>query len=218
MVKITREEPIFALTLPNLGFFLVLFEYPKISKNGNALFFPVILVYDNDRPRWKYRCFFDVLYCFQSWFLMLFSMLFSMLVFDVDFLCCVLTLIFTIDFQCFSKCRFPNKIFLIVFLLLNYNFFHGWYKPMFFLFFLDIYRFCITLLFFYLFFPFLSLMFFCFFLFFILSSQNRTYFTMITLGHHTPVKGFSTCWRKNWFKASPDINTPFKLIAMNSIY
>ena len=28
-------------------------------------------------------------------------------------------------------------------------------------------------------------MFFCFFLFFILSSQNRTYFTMITLGHHT---------------------------------
>ena len=31
-------------------------------------------------------------------------------------------------------------------------------------------------------------MFFCLFLFFILSSQNRTYFTMITLGHHTHVQ------------------------------
>ena len=40
------------------------------------------------------------------------------------------------------------------------------------------------------FFLFLSLMFFCFFLFFILSSQNRTYFTMITLGHHTAQGSF----------------------------
>ena len=39
------------------------------------------------------------------------------------------------------------------------------------------------------FFLFLSLMFFCFFLFFILSSQNRPYFTMITLGHHTEELG-----------------------------
>ena len=29
------------LTLPNLGFFWVFFKYPKISKNGNLLFFPV---------------------------------------------------------------------------------------------------------------------------------------------------------------------------------
>ena len=31
------------LTLPNLGFLWVFFKYPKISKNGNPLFFPVIL-------------------------------------------------------------------------------------------------------------------------------------------------------------------------------
>ena len=29
-------------TLPNLGFLWVFFKYPKISKNGNPLFFPVI--------------------------------------------------------------------------------------------------------------------------------------------------------------------------------
>ena len=29
------------LTLPNLGFLWVFFKYPKISKNGNKLFFPV---------------------------------------------------------------------------------------------------------------------------------------------------------------------------------
>ena len=29
------------LTLPNLGFLWVFFKYPKISKNGNQLFFPV---------------------------------------------------------------------------------------------------------------------------------------------------------------------------------
>ena len=29
------------LTLPNLGFLWVFFKYPKISKNGNLLFFPV---------------------------------------------------------------------------------------------------------------------------------------------------------------------------------
>ena len=31
------------LTLPNLGFLWVFFKYPKISKNGNQLFFPVIM-------------------------------------------------------------------------------------------------------------------------------------------------------------------------------
>ena len=30
------------LTLPNLGFLWVFFKYPKISKNGNTLFFPVM--------------------------------------------------------------------------------------------------------------------------------------------------------------------------------
>ena len=30
------------LTLPNLGFLWVFFKYPKISKNGNPLFFPVL--------------------------------------------------------------------------------------------------------------------------------------------------------------------------------
>ena len=30
------------LTLPNLGFLWVFFKYPKISKNGNLLFFPVM--------------------------------------------------------------------------------------------------------------------------------------------------------------------------------
>ena len=30
------------LTLPNLGFLWVFFKYPKISKNGNLLFFPVV--------------------------------------------------------------------------------------------------------------------------------------------------------------------------------
>ena len=39
----TREFPTtFRLTLPNLGFLWVFFKYPKISKNGNPLFFPVI--------------------------------------------------------------------------------------------------------------------------------------------------------------------------------
>ena len=31
------------LTLPNLGFLWVFFKYPKIFKNGNPLFFPVIM-------------------------------------------------------------------------------------------------------------------------------------------------------------------------------
>ena len=31
------------LTLPNLGFLWVFFKYPKISKNGNPLFFPVYI-------------------------------------------------------------------------------------------------------------------------------------------------------------------------------
>ena len=31
------------LTLPNLGFLWVFFKYPKISKTGNLLFFPVIV-------------------------------------------------------------------------------------------------------------------------------------------------------------------------------
>ena len=51
-----------------------------------------ILVYDNNRPRGKYRCFFDVLYFFN------------------------------VDFQFFYKCCLPNKIFLSSFLLLNFNF------------------------------------------------------------------------------------------------
>ena len=38
-----------------------------------------ILVYDNDRPRGKYRCFFDVLYFF--------SMLIFNVVFNVGFRC-----------------------------------------------------------------------------------------------------------------------------------
>ena len=29
------------LTLPKLGFLWVFFKYPKVSKNGNLLFFPV---------------------------------------------------------------------------------------------------------------------------------------------------------------------------------
>ena len=32
------------LTLPNLGFLWVFFKYPKISKNGNPLFFPVLVL------------------------------------------------------------------------------------------------------------------------------------------------------------------------------
>ena len=32
------------LTLPNLGFLWVFFKYPKISKNGNLSFFPVLFV------------------------------------------------------------------------------------------------------------------------------------------------------------------------------
>ena len=35
------------LTLPNLGFLWVFFKYPKISKNGNPLFFPVWYFYLN---------------------------------------------------------------------------------------------------------------------------------------------------------------------------
>ena len=33
----------FPTTLPNLGFLWVFFKYPKISKNGNLLFFPVLV-------------------------------------------------------------------------------------------------------------------------------------------------------------------------------
>ena len=40
------------LTLPNLGFLWVFFKYPKTSKNGNLLFFPVLK-----------------LQIFQSWFM-----------------------------------------------------------------------------------------------------------------------------------------------------
>ena len=32
------------------------------------------------------------------------------------------------------------------------------------------------------------------------------------------LKVFPPVEEKNWFKAPPDINSPFKLIAMNSIY
>ena len=42
----TREFPSSligtCLTLPNLGFLWVFFKYPKISKNGNPLFCPVV--------------------------------------------------------------------------------------------------------------------------------------------------------------------------------
>ena len=34
------------LTLPNLEFLWVFFKYPKISKNGNPLFFPVYRQHD----------------------------------------------------------------------------------------------------------------------------------------------------------------------------
>ena len=41
--ELGREFPGWiCLTLPNLGFLWVFFKYPKISKNGNPLFFPVI--------------------------------------------------------------------------------------------------------------------------------------------------------------------------------
>ena len=36
------------LTLPNLGFLWVFFKFPKISKNGNRLFFPVKQQYPDD--------------------------------------------------------------------------------------------------------------------------------------------------------------------------
>ena len=42
----TREFPTKfpgCLTLPNLGFLWVFFKYPKISKNGNPLFVPVVV-------------------------------------------------------------------------------------------------------------------------------------------------------------------------------
>ena len=35
------------VTLPNLGFLWVFFKYPKISKNGNLLNFPVIVACSN---------------------------------------------------------------------------------------------------------------------------------------------------------------------------
>ena len=42
------------LTLPNLGFLWVFFKYPKISKNGNPLFFPVfeilVITSNNSKP------------------------------------------------------------------------------------------------------------------------------------------------------------------------
>ena len=107
-----------------------------------------------------------------------------MSVFDVDFHCWLLTLIFIVDFQCFSKCRFPNKIVLSSFLRLNYNFTMIDIN-LYFSFFFSIFVNFVLLYYFSTFFLFLSFMLFCFFLFFILSSQNRTYFTMITLGHHT---------------------------------
>ena len=39
------------LTLPNLGFLWVFFKYPKISKNENLLFFPVILTQERKERR-----------------------------------------------------------------------------------------------------------------------------------------------------------------------
>ena len=114
-------------------------------------------------------------------------MLFLMLIFNVDFWHWFSLLIFNVTV-------FPNVVFRInfsyVFLLLNYNF--ALVDRTLFFFFLPFPRFrylfsnnFLLNIILYLFFLFLSLMFFCFFLFFTLSSQNRTYFTMITLGHHT---------------------------------
>ena len=39
------------LILPNLEFLWVCFKYPKISKNGNPLFFPVTLIVARENPR-----------------------------------------------------------------------------------------------------------------------------------------------------------------------
>ena len=118
----------------------------------------------------------------------------SNVVFNVDFQCRFLALIFTVDFQChgFSKCRFPNKIFRMFFYYLI-TILPWLIELYFFFFFLPFPRFrylfsnnfLLKIILYLFFFLFLSLMFFCFFLFFIISSQNRTYFTMITLGHHS---------------------------------
>ena len=44
------------LTLPNLGFFWVFFTYPKISKHGNPLFFPVVKVLTNEDTLLRTHC------------------------------------------------------------------------------------------------------------------------------------------------------------------
>ena len=46
------------LTLPNLGFLWEFFKYPKISKNGNPLFFPVMVILVR-------HCVFTGLLCFK---------------------------------------------------------------------------------------------------------------------------------------------------------
>ena len=125
-----------------------------------------------------------------------FPMLFLMLIFNVDFWHWFSLLIFNVTI-------FPNVVFPInfsyVLLLLNYNFalVDTTLFLFFFFFFLPFSRFrylisnnfLLNIILYLFFFLFLSLMFFCFFLFFILSSQNRTYFTMITLGSRGRVQG-----------------------------
>ena len=54
-----RQVPGTCLTLPNLGFLWVFFKYPKISKNGNPLFFPVL----------QFLCHFYVFYIYNIQFL-----------------------------------------------------------------------------------------------------------------------------------------------------
>ena len=46
------------LTLPNLGFSWVFFKYPKISKNGNLLFFPVYMAQHHytQSEAWRALC------------------------------------------------------------------------------------------------------------------------------------------------------------------
>ena len=52
------------LILPNLGFLWVFFKYPKISNNGNLLFFPVNAIKYPKIPKISPRC-----YIFQRPFL-----------------------------------------------------------------------------------------------------------------------------------------------------
>ena len=64
------------LTLPNLGFLWVFFKYPKISKNGNPLFFPVIVCSYSDFTQRGYQfLFLDYLISLLFVFFLLFYVL-----------------------------------------------------------------------------------------------------------------------------------------------